>query len=129
MIARGMSNKCIARSLGIAPETVKTHAKGILSKLEARTRAQLNKYVRLAATMGIPAESAFSTEPPPFKMECCRVAIGRREASRLGTMRSWRMRSLKVTSISSQYNFERESGRSRVEVRRIPVAMSSNVAV
>jgi DNA-binding NarL/FixJ family response regulator len=30
----------IARSLGIAPETVKTHAKGILSKLEARTRAQ-----------------------------------------------------------------------------------------
>ena len=40
MIARGMSNKCIARSLGIAPETVKTHAKCILSKLEARTRAQ-----------------------------------------------------------------------------------------
>jgi DNA-binding CsgD family transcriptional regulator len=40
MIARGMPNKRIARSLGIAPETVKTHAKGILSKLEARTRAQ-----------------------------------------------------------------------------------------
>jgi DNA-binding CsgD family transcriptional regulator len=40
MIARGMSNKCIARSLGIAPETVKTHAKNILIKLEARTRAQ-----------------------------------------------------------------------------------------
>jgi len=36
MIARGMSNKCIARSLGIAPETVKTHVKGILSKLKAR---------------------------------------------------------------------------------------------
>ena len=40
MIARGMSNKCIARSLGIAPETVKTHVKAILSKLKARTRAQ-----------------------------------------------------------------------------------------
>lgn len=40
MIARGMSNKSIARSLGIAPETVKTHAKSILNKLEARTRAQ-----------------------------------------------------------------------------------------
>jgi DNA-binding CsgD family transcriptional regulator len=39
-MAQGMSNKCIARSLGIAPETVKTHAKAILSKLEARTRAQ-----------------------------------------------------------------------------------------
>jgi DNA-binding CsgD family transcriptional regulator len=40
MIARGMSNKCIARSLGITPETVKTHVSSILSKLEARTRAQ-----------------------------------------------------------------------------------------
>jgi DNA-binding NarL/FixJ family response regulator len=40
MIARGMSNKCIAKSLGITPETVKTHVKAILSKLEARTRAQ-----------------------------------------------------------------------------------------
>jgi DNA-binding CsgD family transcriptional regulator len=39
MIARGMSNKCIARSLGITPETVKTHVKSILSKLGARTRA------------------------------------------------------------------------------------------
>ena len=50
MIARGMSNKCIARSLGIAPETVKTHAKGILSKLEARTRAQA---VARAEAMGL----------------------------------------------------------------------------
>ena len=40
MIARGMSNKCIARSLGIAPETVKSHVKHIFSKLKARTRAQ-----------------------------------------------------------------------------------------
>ncbi len=40
MIARGMSNKCIARSLGITPETVKTHAKSIFSKLDTRTRAQ-----------------------------------------------------------------------------------------
>jgi DNA-binding CsgD family transcriptional regulator len=40
MIARGTSNKCIAKSLGIAPETVKTHVKAILSKLEAHTRAQ-----------------------------------------------------------------------------------------
>src|SRR5271170_1743874 len=40
MISRGMSNKCIAKSLGIAPETVKTHVKAILRKLKARTRAQ-----------------------------------------------------------------------------------------
>ena len=40
MIAQGMSNKRIARSLGIAPETVKSHAKNIFIKLAARTRAQ-----------------------------------------------------------------------------------------
>jgi ATP/maltotriose-dependent transcriptional regulator MalT len=40
MIADGMSNKRIAQSLGIAPETVKSHAKNIFVKLATRTRAQ-----------------------------------------------------------------------------------------
>jgi LuxR family maltose regulon positive regulatory protein len=40
MIAHGMSNKHIAQSLGITPETVKTHAKSIFVKLATRTRAQ-----------------------------------------------------------------------------------------
>ena len=40
LITHGMSNKRIAQSLGITPETVKTHAKSIFSKLESRTRAQ-----------------------------------------------------------------------------------------
>ncbi|HXI49245.1 MAG TPA: LuxR C-terminal-related transcriptional regulator [Steroidobacteraceae bacterium] len=40
LIADGMSNKGIARSLGIAPETVKSHAKSIFIKLASRTRAQ-----------------------------------------------------------------------------------------
>ena len=40
MIADGMSNKRIAQSLGIAPETVKSHAKNIFIKLASRTRAQ-----------------------------------------------------------------------------------------
>jgi LuxR family maltose regulon positive regulatory protein len=40
MIAQGMSNKRIARSLDIAPETVKSHAKNIFVKLATRTRAQ-----------------------------------------------------------------------------------------
>jgi LuxR family maltose regulon positive regulatory protein len=39
MIADGMSNKRIAQSLGIAPETVKSYAKSIFVKLAARTRA------------------------------------------------------------------------------------------
>jgi LuxR family transcriptional regulator, maltose regulon positive regulatory protein len=40
MIAGGMSNKRIAKSLGITPETVKSHAKSIFVKLDTRTRAQ-----------------------------------------------------------------------------------------
>ncbi len=39
-IARGRSNKEIARELGVAPETVKTHLKRIFQKLSAESRAQ-----------------------------------------------------------------------------------------
>jgi PAS domain S-box-containing protein len=40
LICQGLSNKGIARELQIAPETVKSHAKQILLKLSARTRAE-----------------------------------------------------------------------------------------
>ena len=40
LICQGLSNKRIARELQIAPETVKSHAKRILYKLSARTRAE-----------------------------------------------------------------------------------------
>ncbi|MBP0588528.1 LuxR family transcriptional regulator [Paraburkholderia sp. LEh10] len=40
LIAQGQSNKEIARTLGIAPETVKTHIKNIFVKLEVDKRAQ-----------------------------------------------------------------------------------------
>ncbi|MPW19687.1 LuxR family transcriptional regulator [Paraburkholderia sp. CNPSo 3157] len=40
LIARGQSNKEIARTLGIAPETVKTHVKNIFVKLDVDKRAQ-----------------------------------------------------------------------------------------
>jgi LuxR family maltose regulon positive regulatory protein len=39
-IASGQSNKEIARALGVAPETIKTHIKRIFIKLSAETRAQ-----------------------------------------------------------------------------------------
>jgi len=39
LIAQGRSNKDIARSLGVAPETVKTHLKNIFKKLSVKTRA------------------------------------------------------------------------------------------
>jgi LuxR family maltose regulon positive regulatory protein len=40
LIAEGRSNKEIARSLGIAPETVKSHVKNIFGKLSVEKRAQ-----------------------------------------------------------------------------------------
>jgi len=39
-IARGKSNKEIARALGVTPETIKTHVRRIFSKLSAASRAQ-----------------------------------------------------------------------------------------
>ncbi len=40
LMSHGLSNKQIARRLGIAPETVKSHAKHILLKLAAQTRVE-----------------------------------------------------------------------------------------
>ena len=39
-VAAGHSNKQIARELGVAPETIKTHLKRIFQKLSAQTRTQ-----------------------------------------------------------------------------------------
>jgi LuxR family maltose regulon positive regulatory protein len=49
-IGRGQSNKEIARSLGIAPETVKSHVKNIFAKLSVEKRAQA---VWRAQTLGL----------------------------------------------------------------------------
>ncbi len=40
LVCRGLSNKRIAQSLAIAPETVKAHVKRIFMKLEVGSRAQ-----------------------------------------------------------------------------------------
>jgi LuxR family maltose regulon positive regulatory protein len=40
LIAEGLSNKAIARTLSIAPETVKSHVKHIFVKLNAESRTQ-----------------------------------------------------------------------------------------
>jgi len=40
LIARGASNKEVARTLGLGPETVKTHLKNIFAKLEVERRTQ-----------------------------------------------------------------------------------------
>jgi DNA-binding CsgD family transcriptional regulator len=40
LISRGHTNKRVAQSLGIAPETVKSHAKHIFVKLRAQSRLE-----------------------------------------------------------------------------------------
>jgi len=50
LIAQGMSNKEIARSLDIGPETVKTHLKSVFTKLGVERRAQA---VSRAQTLGL----------------------------------------------------------------------------
>ena len=50
LMSNGLSNKRIARELGIAPETVKSHAKHILLKLAAQTRTEA---VSRAMSLGI----------------------------------------------------------------------------
>ena len=55
-LAAGGSNKEIARTLGISPNTVKTHVASLLSKLRAESRAQL---AAMAARSGVVADGAF----------------------------------------------------------------------
>ena len=50
LMSHGQSNKRIARQLGIAPETVKSHAKHIMLKLAAQTRVEA---VSRALSLGI----------------------------------------------------------------------------
>ena len=50
LIAEGLSNKEIARSLDIGPETVKSHLKGAFTKLGVERRAQA---VSRAQTLGL----------------------------------------------------------------------------
>jgi len=49
-MSRGLSNKEIAKKLGITPETVKSHAKNIFMKLTVKTRTEA---VSLASGLGL----------------------------------------------------------------------------
>ena len=58
-IAQGRSNKEIARELGVAPETIKTHLKRIFQKLSAESRAQaVVRAQSLGMLKAIPVQAA-----------------------------------------------------------------------
>jgi DNA-binding NarL/FixJ family response regulator len=52
LIARGQSNKEVARNLGISPETVKSHVKHIFTKLNVGKRAQAVSRVQILGLAG-----------------------------------------------------------------------------
>jgi DNA-binding NarL/FixJ family response regulator len=54
LLARGQCNKTIARQLGIAVGTVKTHVKGIMAKLEATSRTEAASIAAEKGIVGIP---------------------------------------------------------------------------
>ncbi|MDZ7779982.1 MAG: response regulator transcription factor [Gemmatimonadota bacterium] len=45
LIGDGLSNKAIAKTLGISPHTVKSHVRNIMDKLALRTRLQIAAYL------------------------------------------------------------------------------------
>ncbi|MEX2473239.1 MAG: response regulator transcription factor, partial [Gemmatimonadota bacterium] len=49
LIGDGMSNKAIAKALGISPHTVKSHVRNIMDKLALRTRLQIAAYLHKSA--------------------------------------------------------------------------------
>jgi len=54
LLARGLCNKTIARQLGIAVGTVKTHVKGIMAKLDASSRTEAARIAAEKGIVGIP---------------------------------------------------------------------------
>lgn len=66
LVARGMSNKRIAHTLTIAPETVKSHVKRIFIKLDVKTRAEA--VARAHAFRG-PPSGGFSQHSTPRRIE------------------------------------------------------------
>jgi len=63
LLARGQCNKTIARQLGIAVGTVKTHVKGILAKLGASSRTEA---ASIAAEQGIVEVPEFRSRRPAW---------------------------------------------------------------
>ena len=80
LLARGQCNKTIARQLGIAVGTVKTHVKGIMTKLEASSRTEAASIATEKGIVDVPEfrsrRVAWSPPAPQGSMQraCAQVA-------------------------------------------------------
>ena len=63
LIARGYTNRQIAETLVVSPETVKTHVRNILAKFEAASKAELRVLLLDLGARWWQAEQTFT--PPP----------------------------------------------------------------
>jgi ATP/maltotriose-dependent transcriptional regulator MalT len=65
LISQGLSNKEIARNLGIAAETVKSHVKRIFIKLRAARRAQAVSRAQLLGLLRVSSDTGVYTPMSP----------------------------------------------------------------
>lgn len=67
LVAEGLTNREIATALYLGVETVKTHVRQILAKLELRNRVEVANHVARSGTFARyqPAEPADAWRPPP----------------------------------------------------------------
>jgi DNA-binding CsgD family transcriptional regulator len=82
LVARGQSNKRVARTLNVTPETIKSHLKRAFIKLGAKTRAEaVSRAADLGQLIGVivpTASDAGRVSAPAFQAREARVATFRR---------------------------------------------------
>ena len=63
LVARGMTNKAIARQLGISPRTVEGHINHVFDKLDTTSRTELVHYALASQPVRQQAARAPSSRP------------------------------------------------------------------
>ncbi|MCL4185800.1 MAG: hypothetical protein KJ011_20410, partial [Burkholderiaceae bacterium] len=67
-VARGLSNKAIAKELGISHDTVKLHVRHILSKLGFTSRVEAAVFAIEQRLGGVRTDGEGAAAPPPARL-------------------------------------------------------------